>query len=41
MTVVANGLLETALRGSKSWQVAESATVLKEAPPPFAARKSV
>ena len=34
MTVVTNGLLENALRGSESWHQAESAMVLKDAPPP-------
>jgi hypothetical protein len=33
MTVVTNGLLESALRNSDSWQQAESALVLKEEPP--------
>jgi len=34
MTVVTNGLLENALRGSDSWHQAESAMVLKDEPPP-------
>ncbi|MGD0813132.1 MAG: hypothetical protein ABSA83_05975 [Verrucomicrobiota bacterium] len=34
MTVVTNGLLESALRDSDSWHQAESTLVLKEEPPP-------
>lgn len=40
MTELTNELLWTALRGSESWEQAESALILKEEPAPYQSRQS-